>query len=274
MGYSVFDETMVEMTWPEIETAAEEKAIVLLPIGIIEEHGPHMGLAVDTHIACLFSVLAKRELESRGIRTLMAPPYYWGISRSTAAFAGTFSVRKETMQAAIYDILASLHHWGLNRVFAINWHAEYRHCHTVLDAITAARHDMPIEAYYLITPGDVHRLGLTGQEGHILVQPAPPSVGPRGEYVDYHAGSLETGIMLQYFPEQVDAAMAKQLKDSQVTDDDLKQLGKSDEATRQIIPGGYFGNPAGYDVGFAKQFVEDMARDMAATIAAFIKGGK
>ena len=63
MGYSIFDETMVDMTWPEIEKAAEQGSIVLLPIGIIEEHGPHMGLAVDTYIAYLVSKLAKHELD-------------------------------------------------------------------------------------------------------------------------------------------------------------------------------------------------------------------
>ena len=49
MGYSLFDETMVDMAWPEIEKAAQEGAIVLLPTGVIEEHGPHMGLAMDIY---------------------------------------------------------------------------------------------------------------------------------------------------------------------------------------------------------------------------------
>ncbi|OGO44234.1 MAG: hypothetical protein A2Z05_04330 [Chloroflexi bacterium RBG_16_60_22] len=273
MGYSIFDETMVDMPWPEIEKAARQGAIVLLPIGIIEEHGPHMGLAVDTYIPCLFSVLAKHHLESHGITSLIAPPYYWGISRSTSVFAGTFSVRKETMQAAIYDILASLHSWGLDRVFTVNWHAEYRHCHVVIDAITAARRDLAIEAYYLMPPRDFNRLGLTGGEP-VILQKNPPSMGPRGEFIDYHAGSLETGIMLQYFPEQVDAGMARQLEDSRITEADMKTLGRGDGETRRLIPGGYFGNPAGYDIEFCKKYVEDYARDIADTIEDFIKGGK
>jgi hypothetical protein len=60
MGYSIFDETMVDMAWPDIERAATHGAIVLLPAGIIEEHGPHLGLAVDIYINCLLSVLAKK----------------------------------------------------------------------------------------------------------------------------------------------------------------------------------------------------------------------
>ena len=38
MGYSIFDETIVDMAWPDIEKAAKEGAVVLLPIGVIEEH--------------------------------------------------------------------------------------------------------------------------------------------------------------------------------------------------------------------------------------------
>ena len=66
MGYSLFDETMVDMAWPEIEKAAQEGAIVLLPTGVIEEHGPHMGLAVDIYLAyilCKLSVPATKNPE-------------------------------------------------------------------------------------------------------------------------------------------------------------------------------------------------------------------
>ncbi|KUO70269.1 MAG: hypothetical protein APF77_04340 [Clostridia bacterium BRH_c25] len=47
MGYSIFDETMVDMAWPQIEEAVKEGAIALFPTGVIEAHGPHMGLGVD-----------------------------------------------------------------------------------------------------------------------------------------------------------------------------------------------------------------------------------
>ena len=69
MGYSLFDETMVDMAWPEIEKAAQEGAIVLLPTGVIEEHGPHMGLAVDIYLAYILCKLTRRELESKSIKT-------------------------------------------------------------------------------------------------------------------------------------------------------------------------------------------------------------
>jgi hypothetical protein len=75
-GYSIFDGTMVDMTYPEIEKAAQEKAIVLFPTGVIEEHGPHLPLGVDTYEAYIKAKLLKAELEKKGIRALIAPPFY------------------------------------------------------------------------------------------------------------------------------------------------------------------------------------------------------
>jgi creatinine amidohydrolase len=271
MGYSIFDETMVDMTWPEIEKAASEGAIVLLPVGIIEEHGPHMGEAVDIYIAYLVSVLAKHRLESDGIKTLIAPPQYWGISEGTATFGGTFSVREETMKALIYDIITSLHGWGFNKVFTVNGHGDISHCLAIIDAIKDARRDTGIDARYISSDSAIHRLRLTGSEDYILIQPTPPFTGSPEKYVDIHAGSLETGIMLKYFPEQVDAALAKKLPRSKVTFDDLKDLGKSDAVTRKLIPNGYFGNPAGYDTKVAEKYIKDGAKSTADCIEGYLK---
>ncbi len=271
MSYSIFDETMVAMTWPAIEEAAKHNAVVLLPVGIIEEHGPHLGLAVDTFVPHLLSVLARRELDSRGTETLVAPACYWGISRATATFAGTFSVRPETMRSLIYDILVSLKSWNFRRVFVINWHADYHHVRVIFEALQEARSSADIDARNVILPSDLRRYRLSGAEDYILVQKDPPSERPHGEFVDYHAGSLETGVALAFFPEYADAVLAGKLEPTRLTNDDLKGLGKSDEETRKLIPGGYFGDPAGYDVEFARSFIEASARDIADTIESYLK---
>jgi creatinine amidohydrolase len=271
MSYSIFDETMVTMAWPAIEAAASRGTIILLPIGIIEEHGPHMGLPVDIYIAFLFSVLSKRELKERRVEALIAPPAYWGISQGTASFPGTFSVRPETMHALLSDILTSLKNWHFRHVFIINAHGDYRHGRVILDAVKESGQNTGIDARCVLMPSQLSLFGLSGGEDYIIVQKAPPSWPSSGKYVDYHAGSLETGIMLAYFPEYVDAALAKKLKPTRLTGDDLKGLGRSDEENRLLIPGGYFGNPAGYDIEFAKRFVEASARDIADTITDYLK---
>lgn len=271
MGYSIFDETMVDMTWPEIEAAAKKGAIVLLPIGIIEEHGPHMGLAVDTYAAYLISVLVKHELESRGINSLIAPPQYWGVSPATWVFPGTFSIRAETLKAVICDILASLKRWKLNKVFVINWHADMKHCQAILEAVKEARRDMAVEAFYLAREFDIRRLRLTGEEEYILKYQPPPVMEIIGKYVDIHAGSMETAVMMKYFPKHVKTALAKKLPPTEITLEDLKNLGKSDEATRKMIPDGYFGNPAGYNIGAAEKHIKAYVKATADCIKGYLK---
>ena len=271
MGYSIFDDTMVDMTWPEIEAAAQKDAIVLLPTGIIEEHGPHMGLAVDTYAAYLVSVKAKQQLESRGIDTLIAPPQYWGVSVGTSVFPGTFSVRPETMQALIYDILASLKSWHFNRVFVINWHADIEHCRAILAALQDARRETNIDAVCLVSEFDIRRLRLTGEEDYILLYPQPPMTGFADKYVDIHAGSMETAVMMKYFPRHVKATLARKLKPTRITLEDLRVLRKRDEATRKLIPDGYFGNPAGYDISAAEKMITDDAQAAADYIENYLK---
>ena len=62
---NIFEDTMAHMTYVQIEEAAREGTIVLFPIGVIEEHGPHLPLAVDVYGSYLQSRVVKSELENR-----------------------------------------------------------------------------------------------------------------------------------------------------------------------------------------------------------------
>jgi creatinine amidohydrolase len=46
-GYSIFHETMADMTFPELVQAAADRAVVLWGLGVIEQHGPHLPLGTD-----------------------------------------------------------------------------------------------------------------------------------------------------------------------------------------------------------------------------------
>jgi hypothetical protein len=166
-GNSIFHETMVDMTWPEVEEAANQGAVILLPTAVIEEHGPHMSCGIDTYGAYLTSKLVRRELESRGIKTLIAPPFYWGINGTTHVFPGTFTVRKETMKALLHDILSSLKSWGFTDIFNINGHGDGQHCVTIFESIIDARSTLGINAYCVLSEEEVMRYGLAGNDSYI-----------------------------------------------------------------------------------------------------------
>lgn len=137
------------MTWPEVERAAKDGAIVLLPTGVIEEHGPHLRLDTDTYMAYLRCKLIRRELEKRGIKTIIAPPFYWGVNHATGAFPGSFSSRPETVKAVIYDLLSSLKRWGFESVFVVNNHGDFYHNKAIIEGVKEAWAGTGIRARYI-----------------------------------------------------------------------------------------------------------------------------
>ena len=56
MGYSIFQDTMVDMTYPQIEEAIENGACALLPISVVEEHGPHLCTGTDIYLTQKYSL--------------------------------------------------------------------------------------------------------------------------------------------------------------------------------------------------------------------------
>jgi creatinine amidohydrolase len=272
VSYSVFDETMVDMTWPEIEKAVEQGAIVLLPTGVIEEHGPHMGLGVDTYCSYLMCKLVRHDLEAKKIKTLIAPPFYWGINNATGSFSGSFTVRKETMKNVLYDIFVSLKRWGITYVFNINWHGDHEHNVTILEAVKEARIDTGIRAYCVLDDYDAKRFGLTGREAHVIFWKNPRKTKLPSERLEIHADMTETSVMAHYFPDQVNVELTKTLKSTNLTFDDLLVWRQGWSDARKVTPLGYFGDPASFDPMVGKQLMEDDARNLAHLIETFLKG--
>lgn len=198
---SIFTDTMVEMTWVEVKKAADNENVILLPIGIIEEHGPHMDLSPDIYMAYSFCKLLKKKLHNKNIESLIAPPFYWGISEDVKKYPGTFSVRPETMKSLLIDIFTSLDSWGFKNVFIVNAHGDCTHLEMIEASIQEIRKSLKIQVHNLDTLD-------------IEVENPPIFPSPReGRYQpDYHAGANETACIYTFYPQKVDIAIAKQLK--------------------------------------------------------------
>ncbi len=221
-NFSVFEDTMVEMTWQQIQQEAGQGAIVFLPIGTIESHGPHMDLSADFYLSTLSCRFLKQELDKKGIKSLIAPPFYWGVSKDVASYAGTFSVRPETMKSLLLDIFTSLQSWGFHRVFVQNAHGDRRHLDVIREAIAASNENSAsdFKVYFM------WELNIE-VEGKVEL----PSMR-EGRYVpDYHAGAIETAQMAAFFPEKVRKDIAKTLKPQ-----------------NSFHPLAYCGDPANFDL--------------------------
>lgn len=269
-GYSIFHETMVDMTWPEVEKAAREGAIVLMTTAVVEEHGPHMSCGIDTYLGYLMCKLTRWELESRGIKAVIAPPFFWGVNRTSHVFPGTFTVRPETMKAVLHDMFASLKSMGFQDIFNINAHGDGLHIRTAVEAVVDAHESLGLNVRYLMSEEEAERAGLTGKEPIFVVHKSPPMETEETEYLDLHAGAWETGVVAAFFPEEVDAKTARALEPTKVT---VKELGEWVKDMKKVTPLGYLGDPAKYDAAAAKKNVEDSCRMMAEAIAEAL-GGK
>lgn len=76
-GYSVFHDTMADMTYPEVVEAAGWDALVLWGLGVIEQHGPHLPLGTDVYMAAALLRRVRQLLKDRGVPSITMPPFYW-----------------------------------------------------------------------------------------------------------------------------------------------------------------------------------------------------
>jgi len=111
-----------EMTRPELEQAAKKDTLVILPVGAIEQHGPHLPVNTDTCDAYeIAKLVAKRERD-----VLVAPPVWWGYSPYHAGFAGTISLRPEVYLNLLQDVCDGILSHGFRKLFILNGHGGNR----------------------------------------------------------------------------------------------------------------------------------------------------
>jgi creatinine amidohydrolase len=262
---SIFHETMVDLPWTEVEKSARDGAVVLMAAAVIEEHGPHLTCGTDTYLGYLMGKLIRRELESRGVRAVIAPPFFWGVNSATHVFPGSFSVRPETAKALLEDIFASLTTMGFRRVFIINAHGDGQHKRMLIQSILAARPATGLNIRLLFAEEDAKAAGLTGPPPDwVLLHKMPAWPKAEGPSMDIHAGAFETAAMAAFFPDQVNLPLAKKLEPTRLT---RQQAGDWLKDARKTTPLGYFGDPAGYDTEAARTFFQDWCRMMSAAIA-------
>lgn len=269
---NIFEETMAHLTYLQIEQAAREGAIVLFPIGVIEEHGPHLPLAVDVYGSYLQSRAVKSELEKKGIKTLIAPPFYWGISLATESFSGSFTCRENTVISILCDVMTNLKQWGFDQVFFINHHLDGSHMQAVDKAIRKARMDIGINAYWVMDQYFVKRLGFKGDEPHILIHKSLMGLGEPSSYLNIHAEVNETSFMWHYLPELVNLEVLKELKPTNLTLKDLMVWRKGGAEARKLTPQGYFGNPGSANPEKGKELMETYGKVAAELIENFLQG--
>ena len=169
----------VSSTHLDLERSGVDTAV--LPVGAIEQHGPHLPLSVDWFQG---EVVARRVAERLDAFLLPGIPY--GCSQAHTGFRGTISLAPETLGAIVTDIAESLLEQGFRRIAVLNFHGGN-----------------------LILKLAARDLNLSQSQGKVVLVSPGQDAGVRLEgilegYADeQHAGELETSVMLHAAPEQV-----------------------------------------------------------------------
>ena len=179
------------LTWPEMKTAIARKPqpVVAVPIGAVEDHGPHLPLSTDNDI--LEAVLSAAGRRAEG-DLLVLPVIPFGLDEHHMDFPGTIAIDIQTCLAYLSQTAVSVARHGFAHILIVNGHGSNasicdlaaRQCVLETGVICAAT---TVNA--AVNPAlmnDVLEAGRKGGHGSIS-----------------HAGEYETAMMLEILPETV-----------------------------------------------------------------------
>jgi mycofactocin precursor peptide peptidase len=214
-----------ESTWPEL--AERGPTVLAVPLGSVEQHGPHLPLDTDTRIA----VALAHALAAVRADVVSAPPLTVGASGEHAGFPGTLSIGTEALASVLVELGRSAD--AFTGVVFVNGHGGN------LEAVRRAT-DRLVE------------------EGRRVVAWAPSVPGG-----DAHAGRTETSLLLALDPGCVhlDRAEAGATRPLAELIDDLRTGGVA-----AVAPNGVLGDPTGASAGEGELLFEALRADLLATV--------
>jgi creatinine amidohydrolase len=125
-----------EMTNPEVEAFLQRSQTVIVPVGSVEQHGPHGPLSTDTIVP---TEVARRAAPR--VDAAVAPAVGYGLSYPHVGFTGVAHIRIPTFMALIEDIAVTLAEMGFRRVAFLNGH--YDNTYAIAYACAAAAPRLP-----------------------------------------------------------------------------------------------------------------------------------
>ena len=106
----------------QLREAAAEDAMVMLPIGAIEQHGPHLPVEVDSWLGENVALRTAHAVAARGQRLLVLPTMWTGVSEHHMSFGGTITLDQPTFAAVVEQIVRSVLRAGFRRIVLLNAH--------------------------------------------------------------------------------------------------------------------------------------------------------
>jgi creatinine amidohydrolase len=165
-----------ELSWIDVAAHLARDPRLIMPVGALEQHGPHLPLGSNVLIARRFCLDLSNEF---GV--LRAPTFSFGVNvRTERAYAGTASLGRKTLHRAMNELLDGWEAHGVSEFIIVTGH----------------RHDPHLEALAtLVTTGArVRVIDIWDVPIHDLLE---------GQEEAEHAGEAETSLMLHLYPDLV-----------------------------------------------------------------------
>src|SRR6185437_12582637 len=117
---------MVEVEWrrhraDQLRERAKEEAIVIVPVGSLEQHGPHLPVEIDSLLGEAVALRTARLVAERE-KVVVLPMLWTGLSEHHMSFGGTITLDFPTFFKMIRCVCESVVRHGFRRIVLLNGH--------------------------------------------------------------------------------------------------------------------------------------------------------
>lgn len=121
-GFTPKERFLPYLSWVDIDALEDkENIVIVLPVGAIEQHGPHLPCSVDATVAA--GVAGKAlSLLPNSIPAYGIPPIIYGKSDEHIHFPGTITLNGETLLHMVQEIGESVYRAGFRKLLMVNAH--------------------------------------------------------------------------------------------------------------------------------------------------------
>ncbi len=231
----------------------QERSLVILPIGAIEQHGPHLPVGVDAFLGeATCAALADRL--PRELPVWFGPSLPFGKSNEHLDFPGTISLSARTLRRLVLAQIEALYGCGFRQFALLNTHGGN-------------------SAVLIYTLREIqHRWGV---RAGMLKIPAPSELSPQEAMWGFHAGEWETSLMLALAPELVDMEQALRHYPARLEDPGSLRPENAPAIfswmTRDIAPDGVMGDATAATAEKGRRWFDAAMDDLTAQVIALVR---
>jgi len=182
-----------ELRRSEFEEAVRGDAIVIIPVGSMEQHGNH--LPVNTDTSCCFTVAVRAAQAIDEFPVLVLPPVWVSYSPHHMTYPGTITLKFQTFVEVLTQIASCVHAQGFKKIVFLNGHGGNT------PTIAALRVKLPSEDNIPAIGYTYWELPSVPEQLRKISQSDKGSIG--------HAGEMETSLQLYLQPALVDKRKLK-----------------------------------------------------------------